>query len=97
MKKPSSPHRTPTTPYASIPYTVGFYDFVKNDKMATIAKTTFASKNSMDLRRSPFSRELEIDKTSYSKSAVKSPHHSNSKNMLDVHKLDEDSVGQLVR
>jgi hypothetical protein len=65
--------------------------------MATVAKTSVASKNSMDLKRSAFSRELEPDKIIYSKSAIKSPHNSNSKNVLEVHRLDEDSVGQLVR
>jgi hypothetical protein len=51
----------------------------------------------MDLKRSAFSRELETDKIIYSKSAIKSPHNSNSKNAIEMHRLDEDSVGQLVR
>lgn len=79
MKKSFSPYRTPSTPFAHIPYTVGFNDFVRSDKLAaTLSKTGIHPKNLFDLRKSPISKETELSKPAI-KSSIRSPTNSSVK------------------
>lgn len=68
MKKPCSPYRTMTTPFASVPYTIGFYDFLKDDR--AIAAKAPMSKHSLEYRKSSGGLASE---TKHTRTSLKSP------------------------